>query len=370
MKKTFPTLYGQSSTGKVKIWKIWVEGNKDGTATIFTDHGYEEGEIQRATVTVYTGKNVGRTNETTPFEQACAEAESKWNKKCDKKYFPNRKDAVGKKKDRILLPMLAHDYKKRGHDIDWPAYVQPKLNGIRCLAKKVDEGTIHYTSRGGKDFTTLEHITPHLLKLMRVGDVLDGELFTRHLTFQEIVAAVKREKTENEDTVKIEFWIYDCIQDATFDERYKYLGKILKGQGPTVLVPTLLAKDELQMQKLHAQMVDTGYEGTIVRNMYGIYRCDYRSADLQKYKDFIDEEFTIVGGKEGVGKDEGAVTFICETEEGKRFDCRPRGTYEQRRSWWNRLRKLEGLKLTVRYQTRSDDGIPIFPVGIALRDYE
>jgi DNA ligase-1 len=370
MKKAFPKLYGQASTGKVKTWEIWVEGLKDGTAIIYTQHGYEDGEQQTATVKVTEGKNLGNARETTPFEQACSEAESKWNKKRDKKYFPLRSDALKKDKG-VLLPMLAQDYKKRGHDITWPAYVQPKLNGIRCLARKVDGRTIHYTSRGGKDFTTLEHMTPHLLQIMQSGDVLDGELFTKSLTFQEIVAAVKREKTVNEDIVKVQYWVYDCVQEEeVFDGRFKYLSRILEKAGPIVPVPTKLAKDEDQMKKLHAQMMEAGYEGTIIRNMHGTYRCNYRSADLQKYKDFIDEEFTIVGGKEGVGKDEGAVTFICETEEGKRFDCRPRGTYEQRQGWWKRLRKLEGLQLTVRYQNLSDDGIPIFPVGINIRDYE
>ena len=71
-----------------------------------------------------------------------------------------------------------------------------------------------------------------------------------------------------------------------------------------------------------------------------------------------------------MGKDEGAITFLCETEEGKSFDCRPRGTYKQRQEWWKNLPNLLGKLLTVRYQTRSDSNIPIFPIGIAIRDYE
>lgn len=366
--KKFAPLFGQASNGKVKTWEIWVEGLKDGTAIIYTKHGYEDGEQQTAAVKITEGKNLGTIRETSPFEQACSEAESKWNKKRDKKYFPERKDALKKDKG-VLLPMLAQDYKKRGHDIDWPAYIQPKLNGIRCLAHKVGSKSIVYTSRGGKEFTTLDHMTPHLLEIMRVDDVLDGELFTKSLTFQEIVAAVKREKTVNEDVVKVQYWVYDCVQEEeVFDGRIKYLARILEKSGPIVPVPTKLAKDEDQMKKFHAQMVEAGYEGTIIRNMHGIYRVNYRSADLQKYKDFIDEEFEIVGGREGVGKDEGAVTFICKTEEGKLFDCRPRGTYEQRRQWWQQMRKLEGKMLTVRYQQRSDDNIPIFPVGIGIRE--
>jgi len=129
MTEKWPILYGKASTGKIKTWKIWVEKNSDGTATIHTDHGYEDGEIQRAMVKVATGKNIGRSNETTPYEQAVSEAAAKWEKKKDKKYVAKRADL--KKVAEQPLPMLAHDFKKRGKAIEWPAYVQPKLNGIR-----------------------------------------------------------------------------------------------------------------------------------------------------------------------------------------------------------------------------------------------
>ena len=267
---------------------------------------------------------------------------------------------------------MAHNYKKRGHDIEWPAFVQPKLNGIRCLAHKASEDEIRYLSRGGKQFGTLDHLTPHLLALLEKDEVFDGELFTQELTFQEIVAAVKREKTENPNTHKVQYWVYDCVHlQATFDERVRHLTGLIQGKrGPLVLVPTAGVKNEDAMKKLHAHFVQEGYEGTIIRNKQGLYRCKYRSADLQKFKDFLDEEFTIIGGKEGVGRAKGTIIWTCETEDGKPFDVRPKGTEEQRRHWWENLDQYVGKKLTVRYQNRSDDNIPIFPVGLTVRDYE
>ena len=361
MNKLWPALYGKSSTGKIKIWKIRVV-KKTKTAEIVTEHGYMDSEeLQEARVRITEGKNVGCSNETSPYQQACLEAEAKWKKKQDKKYTTEKSG-----KSDLLLPMLALDYKKRGKSIEWPAFAQPKLNGIRCLARKVSRYAMEYTSRGGKFFTTLDHLTPHLLKLLKKGEVLDGELFTKELTFQQIVSAVKRQQDE---TQAIEFWVYDVVRDEPFADRAKFLDH-LGLSGPLVLVPTLPVKNEAQMKKFQQQMVAAGYEGTIIRNMLGVYKTDHRSADLQKYKDFIDEEFEIVGGKQGVGKDEGAVTFLCETEEGKRFDARPRGTYAQRQAWWADIMNLTGKQLTVRYQARSDDNIPIFPVGIAIRDYE
>lgn len=365
-KKTFPTLYAKASTGKVKVWRIWAEDGKP-CPTIVTEYGWKGSDnLQRTVVKVPKGKNVGRSNETTPFEQACLEAEAKWTKKQDKKYTP---DPSGK--SNTLLPMLAHDYKKRKHHVEWPAYVQPKLNGVRCLATKVNESTVKYTSRGGKDFATLEHLTPALLKRMKVGETLDGELFTEELTFQEIVSAVKRKQ---DMTGLIQYWIYDVVMPGPFTARAKRLDKVFAQShgvvGPLRLVPSTLLPDEDKMMRYQSQVVQAGFEGTIIRNSKGEYRKDFRSPDLQKHKDFLDEEFKIVGAKEGIGRAEGTVTWTCVTEDGKEFDVRPRGTHEQRTLWWKNHERYIGKQLTVRYQNRSDDNIPIFPVGLAIRDYE
>lgn len=369
--KKFPRLYAQASTGKTKWWEISAEKVKEG-ATITVRYGYEgqeEDKIQSTVRRVKEGKNLGRSNETTPFEQACFEAEAMWQKKKDKKYSENPK-----KKSKILLPMLAHDFKKRGHNIEFPAFVQPKLNGVRCLAKKVSKNEIEFISRGGKNFETLKHIEETLLPIMEVGSTFDGELFTQRMTFQQIVSAVKRQQ---EETQRVEYWIYDCIlEDTSFEDRNNILNEVRRNNlgkfegNPLRLVHTEAVSDKEDLLLVHNRFVQVGYEGTIIRNKKGLYRCDFRSPDLQKYKDFIDEEFEIVGGKEGVGRAEGTITWTCKTKDGKLFDARPQGTEEQRREWWENREKFVGKLLTVRYQNLSDDGIPIFPVGLIPRDYE
>jgi ATP-dependent DNA ligase len=369
MKKTFPTLYASSSTGKTKVWRIWAEELSlphGPAAVIVTEYGYEDSEeMQRAAVTIREGKNIGRSNATTPFEQACAEAEAKWQKKKDKKYTEGEV-----KRTQILLPMLAHDFKKRGHDIEWPAYVQPKLNGVRCLARRRGHD-VEYISRGGKRFETLGHLTKPLLSMMRDGEVFDGELFTKELTFQQIVSAVKRQKTENPDIAKVQYWVYDWVNPKEpFTMRALYLGDLVVPVPSIVFVPTAMAFDEKCMLEAHKEHMEEGFEGTIIRNSKGMYRCDFRSSDLQKYKDFIDEEFTIIGATEGEGRAEGTVIWKCLTEEGKEFDAKPKGTEEQRRHWWEHRKEFFGKMLTVRYQCRTDENLPLFPVGLTIRDYE
>ena len=383
--KDFPKLYALASTGKVKEWGVKVvPKGKTGAATIQITHGYVDGKKQTTKRNIAKGKNIGRSNETTPWDQACAEAQSLWNKKHDKKYqetIPTEDTP-----NDLLLPMLAHDFKKRGKNIIWPAFVQPKLNGIRCLATVTSDG-VEFTSRKGKPFHVLQHLTEPIREQFHEGDVLDGELFTPDLTFQEITRAVKREKAAHETTDKIQYWLYDmAIPELSFLERNRRLCRkfITKptfdlkpaegvgqvSRGPLVCVDTLLCREVETLDKWHQLFVQQSFEGTIIRNIASYYKFDFRSTDLQKYKDFIDAEFTIVGGHEGTGKDAGTVIFECETAGKSVFSVRPRGSQEKRKEWWNSLDKIVGKNLTVRFQSYSDDQIPIFPVGLAIRDYE
>ncbi|MCI0527011.1 MAG: hypothetical protein L0Y56_06085 [Nitrospira sp.] len=362
--RSFPTLYARSSAGKTKEWSIRAEGGSP--PQIITTYGYVDGEKQTTAIEVPSGKNTGRANQTTAYEQACLEAEAKWNKKRDAKYV---EDPSGT--SLILLPMLAQDYKKRSHNIEYPAFVQPKLNGIRMLARKVGPGEILFTSRRGKEFNALHHLVRRLDEVMDLGAILDGELYNHDLPLQDIASAVRREKSHHELTETIQYWVYDCIiDDATFEKRYKFLSHAIDPYGRVRRVETIGVENEAALKKHHAEFVAQGYEGTIVRNKKGLYRCDFRSSDLQKYKDHTEEEFIIAGGKEGVGLAKGTIIWTCMTEEGRPFDVKPMGTVEQRREWWENKEKFFGKQLTVRYQNRSKDNIPIFPRGVALRNYE
>ena len=118
MLKKFSTLYGLSSSGKIKQWDIRVESDSNDVPVIIISNGYIDGKKKDSVKKVSSGKNVGRANETTPFEQACSEAQSKWQKQIDKGYCED-KDRV----DVPVLPMLAQKYKERKHYIKWSCYI-------------------------------------------------------------------------------------------------------------------------------------------------------------------------------------------------------------------------------------------------------
>ena len=134
---SLPTLYGRSTNGKIKEWKISVLKMADGTCYIETEHGYEDGKKQLDTRYIEEGKNIGRANETSPYEQALSEAKSAHSRKKDSGYVED-KNKIPSASDGLFLPMLAHRYDKHSSKIKFPCWVQPKLDGVRMIAKKED----------------------------------------------------------------------------------------------------------------------------------------------------------------------------------------------------------------------------------------
>jgi DNA ligase-1 len=369
--KEFPTLYGLSSTGKPKEWKIRVitlpGSNGSENPIIEITHGYVDGKKVTSSRRVESGKNIGKTNETTAFEQACLEAQSLWTSKRDQKYIETI--PTEDTKSDIILPMLAQKFKDRKHEIKYPCFAQPKLNGVRCLAQKLD-GSVKYISRGGKEFTTLSHMTSYILNaLQEDGEILDGEIFVKGWSFQEIIRNVKKQR---DTSSQLQYWVYDKADpNLAFIDRSQWLEWNVGRLYPSiVLVDTLVVEKESDVYKLHKEFVSQGFEGIIIRNAGGRYIFDHRSKDLQKYKTFEDKEFKIIGGYEGEGLEEGCVVFVCDLGNGKEFHVRPRGSRDLRREWLKDLKNIVGKDLTVRYQDLSEDGVPTFGVGITIRDYE
>lgn len=348
-------LYAKASTGKIKWWQIEARGD-----TMIAKHGYVDSDGVNVSEKLIKPKNVGRANATTAEEQCVLECESKFRKKVDAEYVTSIEATEDAKS--VILPMLAHPYNKRGKDIVYPCYVQPKLDGVRCIYQ---DGK--FMSRKGKEYTTLNHLVKELEEL---GIYLpDGEIYTHGMSFQNIVRKVKKMR---DTTNELEYWIYDYVNESNgYEFRHKVLTKIFsKFKGIKIkFVETTLINNEANMKAKHNEYVADGYEGIIIRNFTGGYNPKNRSVNLQKYKEFIDEEFMIAGGHESDGEP-GCVVFDIANHYGPNFKVRPKGTQEMRGKYLDEINSLIGKQLTIRYQSLSEDGVPIFPVGIVIRDYE
>lgn len=363
-----PTLYKRTSTGAVQEWTMAIKENDDGTAEYTATYGQQDGKMQTSTVNVKQGKNIGRANATTPYEQAFSEAGSKWNKQKDKGYVEEIGNFAVERK-----PMLAHDYNKYGHKVAFPAFVQPKLDGIRCIAYKTGDD-ITLMSRNGKS-----HNLPHLKKLLEPlfkehpDLVLDGELYIHGIPFQSITSWVKKIQPE---TGTIEYHIYDQISPQSFKERIYDLGEKIAEMYSTdsliTFVETTEVADAEEVTEFHGQYTRKGYEGIMLRAGDCTYKEGYRSQELLKVKEWIDGEFEIVGAKTGVGKCEDQCIFTCKTQDGEEFDVKCMGTDQERRQQWLDKEKYFGKMLTVKFfeWSTSENPVPRFPIGISVRDYE
>lgn len=364
---TLPPLYHESKNGKISELIISVE-MIDLIPNVITCWGYVGGAKQTTAVKVSKGKNLGRSNSTTAWEQAIANATSKWNNKKLENY---REDLNEPDKS---LPMKAHNYKDHKNKLTWPIYAQPKLNGVRCFANRL-KNQVEYTSRKSKEYKTFNHWDNEILRIFKEETLVDGEAYNKDLNFQQIIRRCKRVLSSRADIddVTLQYWIYDVVlKDTPFKDRYEFLSNLLVDEYQHLkLVETRLICNETDLKLYHKENIAKGYEGTMVRTPQGLYICGYRSYDLLKLKDFIDKEFIIIGGEQAQGKDEGTVIFRCVNPINEEvFKVRPKGTFARRKWYFDNLKQFIGKELTVRYYEHSEKGTPIHGVGLAIRDYE
>lgn len=369
MKIELPKLYAKDKSGRIKIWKVSVESLLNGASTYTITHGLEDGKKQVTVREITEGKNIGKANETTTYEQATSEATSHWNKKVDSGYCQSVDEIPNASTVKFFLPMLAHKFDERGNQIKYPAYVQPKLDGFRCLSEKAADG-VQMWSRKGKEFSVPDKIIAELNDLFEEGYCMDGELYHHdwrvdgETDFQRISSAAKKHRP---DTDLLQYHIYDFpAEGLTFEERF--VNASFESTERIKKVETYLVNSEEEMLEYFDKFRADHYEGLMIRNREGFYLFGgHRSTDLQKVKDFEDAEYEITGGKEATGKDKGTVVFQCVTETGKVFDVRPCGTRELRAEYWQDLDKYIGQKLTVRYNGKTNDGVPRFCRGMSIR---
>lgn len=354
----FPMLYSRNKLGNVIEWQVEVAATTSdptGPWVVKRTWGVEGGKKQDTTLLIPFGKA-----KRTVQEQAQLQARSFWNKRKD----AGDVEELAQLDAQLVLPMLAHSWEKRGNP-EAIYDLQPKLDGVRAMFN-YERGFI---TRMGKKITSVPHLENHKTS---ARTWLDGELYTKKMTFEELSGCVRR-ATPSENCEVIHFHVFDCYlmdnPDATWRDRLKYLESLQLGRG-FELVPTLRNVKGTKVDKIVDDYIKYGFEGVIARNPQGVYCLNERSASLLKHKRFHDQEYLIVGAQEGKGRDVGTVVWECTTQEGDRFTVRPEGTQEYRRDLWENWRDHVGKKLTVRYQELTKAGVPRFPVGVAIRDYE
>lgn len=374
-----PTLYKRTSTGEQQEWTIEYKGDQ-----YWTHFGRTGGTIQKSEPVTCAAKNVGRANETTPEEQAKAEAQALWEKKLKNSgYTKDAESAMaGEVSDSVkggMWPMLAEKYRDHAKKIAWPCFGQLKLNGHRCIAIIDSKGKATLWSRKRNQIFSVPHIVAALEASVANDTVLDGELYDHAYVQKHGLEAfnhlVKRDTpTEGHEVVK--YNIYDApLLDEDQIHRFAYIGRQLPNnvEEPLVLVETRALNNHDEAMAFLEKAMDDGYEGIMLRNYNGMYKSHPtgRSYDLLKLKGkgnkCDDAEFKVVGVKEGKGKMAGKAVFMCVTDKGVPFDAKMVGPIEKLKQYWDNPALIVGKMVTVEFQGFSNKGKPWFPRVLQLR---
>lgn len=358
------TLFKLNKNKSIESWNIQVIDN-----SIVTTWGKLEGKQQTRTDIIEAGKNIGKANETTPQQQAILEAISTIKHKLDKGYAETIEEATDKKE--VLKPVLVHDYtlKNNSKKINFPCYIQPKLDGIRCQITLDDNGNVVTTSRGNKSFPINSLLFAEIKQVLINNGLkaLDGEFYFHGEFLEDIISCVKKPE-ENRLENLIEFHIFDLPLNRGFD---KFSSINLSGTTRVKLVETTIAQSYQEAKECLVKYIGEGFEGIILRNT-NTYEEEYptggvRSYDIQKWKEFSDSEFEII---DVVSDKNDNGVFVCKNESGAVFNVTPKASHEYKKQILKDKANLIGKMLTVRYQELTALGIPKFATGSAVRDYE
>lgn len=375
----YPVLFGLDSKGKVRTWQMERSGIKYRTIS-----GLEDGKKAESGWTVATPKNLGKTNATTPEQQADLEVMAEYTKKRERKYYEHKDDLqnVQAGGHKFFAPMLAQTYesgKAFRTKLPW-VLTQPKLDGVRAVTRQYG-----LFSRQGKPFPAVRHIHEIITSQMRlVADgtiIIDGELYNHALrdNFDEIVSLVKKQTPTPAELDKIkaniEYHVYDMFDtrnpEMSFQNRYEMLCHYTSHEmhHPVIkLVATHCSSSQDALDNIYAGFLSDGYEGQMIRAADSVYE-NKRSHSLLKRKEFRDDEFPILFIEEGEGNWAGyAKAIVCQLPDGRTFGSGLRGNQEFARELLHRnpMPKIA----TVRYQNLTPDGIPRFPVAVAFYDTE
>lgn len=314
-------LYKRDSKDKIRIWDCKTADLSDDVAGIFYRDGLLDGKLKDWTFTKTVAKNIGKSNETTPVEQAVLLFNQTVDKKLNDGYFKTIEEvqSVSKEFRPMLCPsgMKWHEWKSK---VTYPAWVSPKLDGARCNAMLID-GKVVLKTRTGKEWKNCEHIKEQLKTFFNYHPniILDGEFYNHHYkdNFEDLMSIIKKEKPTAEDIAfsadTVEYHVYDY-----YNPIFPKLGFLLRNSELfNDLVFTALFKEksiihchsktvfnEEEFDNLHDVAINLGYEGTILR-LDSEYEPDKRSKGLLKRKDIYDLEATILEVIEGEGTNAG-----------------------------------------------------------------
>lgn len=358
--------YGQIGGKVTESPKTWIEKGKAGRShreqATLQFNSFVKGYLDKGYIKVPTDPN-------TYSEEKCTElfGEVKTNQ------YGVIKPQLAKQADKVT--------NKKIFDKEW--LISRKLDGVKALFYW-DGKEIHTASRGGEHYdiaTTHLRENPQLIEFFKANPtiILDGELFKRFKTLQQISGAARMEKNAY-DCDWLEYWVYDCYDTTNPDTsaiiRWQFLASTFARANDIPIYSTVL-DDNVEapirllfhervigwevMNKLHDRWVAEGFEGAVITDPTKPYKPGSRCNNLIKIKHYQSEDFKVIGFKLGLRGSED-MTFTCELEDGRTFEAMPCGDRATKAEYVENFEsKYKGHSAECTFFNYSDDGIPTQP---------
>lgn len=396
----YKELFARNSSNEIKIWTIAVD-EYQGIGRISIHYGMLKNRFNGTLIhkidPIKVGKNLGKANATTPYEQAISEANSRIAKMKklgykdaeDLRLLPE--ECTNEALDVVLpyfntdnngniIPMKCQPYlktvKRKGVETEvvrlqkYPLFAQPKFNGVRAFIDK----DFRIFSKKGLEYTILDHIVADLrdayFEYEGLELILDGELYIPGEILSNIVSGVR---TRNMFTEAVKFYCFDIAIPNMSQEARDHIRRSvipdLTLLGNVINVKSQFIRNEIQADEYFNWCIENKFEGTIYRDPDAEYGFGKRPQYITKRKKYIELEFTIVEVIP-MEKEPTLGMFVCITKEGKTFTVVPEGTKTTKTEYLINKNNYIGKLLTCQFYEWTVNNVPFHAKGIAIRDYE
>ena len=278
--------------------------------------------------------------------------------------------------------MLAYPVSSKPIDYTKPVFMQPKLDGVRCVIQYENMGLeyeVKAYSRTGKEWKNIHHILEQLKPFFQKypNVILDGELYNHDLKddFETIISLVRRQKPDDIDMLEsadlVQFHCYDIIDEKLpFDQRIEFVNSTLMLLGDSIhTVSTIQIPNQFEAEEMHQVNLNSGFEGSILR-INNEYQCK-RSHSLRKFKDFSDTEAVITDWVEGKGKRKGTIgKFMAIDADGNEFGMPVMDNFKKLQTMFKEMQSWVGQTATFTYFERTKAGSYRHPLFKCIRNYE
>lgn len=197
---------------------------------------------------------------------------------------------------------------------------------------------------------------------------LDGELWIKRASFEEISSLVRQENADEKLWEKVSYNVFDVpnaceefkLEPCTLEARLEVLKKYL-AKNPSdfiKIIPQIRIKDKKHLEQFYQDIISKKGEGVIIRSNNAPYE-KKRSNNAFKLKPFDDAECVVLKHFEGKGKFEGKMgSLLCEANiNGKKVNFKIGSGFKES----DRLNPPPiGSIITFKYNGLSKNGKPKF----------